>query len=58
MHTNREEGGYNLASYLDKGYCNKEEEYQSISEGDEESEELTKALDRERGYKSPTTPHT
>ena len=31
--TNREEEGYELASYLDKGYCDKEEEYHLISVG-------------------------
>ena len=34
---NREEEGYELASYFDKGSCDEEEEYQPISEGDEES---------------------
>ena len=30
--TNREEEGYDLASYLDEGYCDEEEEYQLIFE--------------------------
>ena len=41
--TNREEEGYDLASYLDEGYCDEQEEYQSISEGYEELEESNKS---------------
>ena len=54
--TNREEEGYELMSYMDEGSCDEEEEYQPISEGDKESKELTKALDQERAYNSPTVP--
>ena len=35
--TEQEEEGYEFASYLDKGSCDEEEEYQLILEGDEES---------------------
>ena len=41
--TNKEEEGYELALYLEEAYCDKEEEYQLISEGEEESEESSKA---------------
>ena len=41
--TNIEEEGYDLASYLDEGSCDKEEEYRLIYEGDRESEESTEA---------------
>ena len=41
----REEKGYKLAPYLDQWYCDEEEEYQLISEGDEELEESTEALE-------------
>ena len=41
--TDREEEGYEFASYLDEGSCDEEEEYQLIYEGDKESEESTKA---------------
>ena len=51
--TYREEEGYELASYLDEGYCDEEEEYHSIYEGHEDSKESTKAIDPERGYNSP-----
>ena len=43
--TNQEEEGYELASYLDEGSGDEEEEYQSISEGDKESEESTESLE-------------
>ena len=56
--TTREEEGYELPSHLDEGSYNREEEYQLISEGDEESEELTKAPDPGHGYNSPMTPRT
>ena len=54
--TDREEEGYDFASYLYEGYCGKEEEYQGISEGYEESEESTESPEQERAYNSPTTP--
>ena len=56
--TNRQEEGYEIVSYLDEGSCDEEEEYQLILEGDEESEESTEALERERAYNSPTTLNT
>ena len=34
--TNREEEGYDLASYLDEGSCDEEDKYRSIYEGNEE----------------------
>ena len=34
--TEREEEGYEFASYLDEGSCDEEEEYQPISEGDKD----------------------
>ena len=52
--TDREEEGYEFASYLDEGSCDEEEEYQPISEGDKESEESTEAPEQERAYNLPT----
>ena len=54
--TNKEEG-YEIASYLDEGSCDEEEEYQPIFEGDEHSEYSTEATEWEHGYKLPTTLH-
>ena len=54
--TYQEEEGYEFVAYLDKGSCDEEEEYQPISEGEEESEESTKALEQECAYKFPTLP--
>ena len=51
-----EEEGYEFASYLDEGSCDKEEEYQPISEGDKESEESTEAMEQEHVHDSPTVP--
>ena len=45
-----------FASYLDECSCDEEEEYQLISEGDEESEESTEDPKQERAYNSPTVP--
>ena len=38
-----EEGEYEVESWLDKGYCNEEEEYILISEGAEDSEETAES---------------
>ena len=54
--TEQEEEGYEFTSYRDKGSCDKEEEYQPISEGDEESKESTEALEQECEHKLPTVP--
>ena len=40
---NREEEGYELVSYMDKGSCQEEEEYDPIYEGDKYLEVLTEA---------------
>ena len=40
-------------SYLDEEYCDEEEEYQLISKGDKESEEVTKYTEQEHPYNSP-----
>ena len=52
------EEDYELASYLNEGYCEKEEEYQLISKGKEESKGLTEAPNPERGYNMPTSLRT
>ena len=44
--TEQEEEGYEFASYLDEGSCDEEEEYQPISEGDEEFEESAEAPEK------------
>ena len=37
----REEEDCEIASYLDEGSCDEEEEYRLVSEGEEDSEEST-----------------
>ena len=44
--TEQEQEGYDFASYLDEGSCDEEDEYHSISEGDEDSKESTESLEQ------------
>ena len=43
-------------SYIDEGYCDEEEEYKPISEGEKESEESVEAPEQEHAYNSPIVP--
>ena len=45
-----------MASHFDRGSCDEEEEYQSISEADEESQESTEAALSECGNNTPESP--
>ena len=48
---------YELTSHLEEGSCDEEEEYQLISEGEEESKESTESLRIEHEYCIPTMLH-
>ena len=42
--TDREEDGYELASYMDEDSCEEEEEYEPMSKGEKDLEESIEAL--------------